>query len=630
VHPQAGNSHKLDRMNELASPEPADNGAETPTGLPASAREIFFRLVPAADSLRSYSLAAFRADLLAGLTVATVAVPQAMAYALIAGLPPQYGLYTAIVMTAVGALFDSSKQLINGPTNAISIALLSALAAVPAGDRISTAIVLALLVGVIQVGITLMRLGDLTRYVSHAVIVGFTAGAGMLLVLDQMKNLLGLPAHGEAGDHFLVRTALTLADLGSLSRWTAAMGIGTIVLVLALRAIKLRIGLAFFPELLATVIIMAGLTAALGLEEKGVLVIGKIPEQLPPFQPPTVEWKMLRDLSSSALAIALLGLLEAIAMAKAIAAQTRQKLDINQQCLSEGLANISGSFFQCFPGSGSLTRSAINQQAGGVSQWSGVMSALAVAVIVLLFAPLARHIPRAALAGILMVTAWSMVDKRQLFYYLRATRFDASVVVATALTAVCISVEFCILIGTLLSFVLYIPRAARLHLLAWTVTPERVLRERTAADPPCGRMLIYSLEGEMFFGSAPDLERQLAAIEEKSREGVRIVVLGMRHVRNPDAVCLTVLDGFLQRLAERKVTVLLCGVRKSLAKVLNRCGLTDRLASPNHVFREEAAFGSSTLDAVRHAYELLGDDLCATCPRRNEKGNGGEPLYYMI
>jgi sulfate permease, SulP family len=622
-------------MNELGSREPvtstADNGTEALTGRPSSsAWEIFFHLVPAADSLRTYSLTAFRADLLAGLTVATVAVPQAMAYALIAGLPPEYGLYTAIVMTAVGALFDSSKQLINGPTNAISIALLSALTAVPADDRISAAIVLALLVGAIQVGITLMRLGDLTRYVSHAVIVGFTAGATMLLILDQTKNLLGLPAHGEAGDHFLVRTALTLADIGSLNAWTTVIGISTIFLVLAIRRFKQRISFAFFPELLVTVIVMAALSAALSLEEKGVAVIGRIPERLPPFRPPAVEWKMLRDLSSSALAIALLGLLEAIAMAKAIAAQTRQKLDINQQCLSEGLANISGSFFQCFPGSGSLTRSAINQQAGGVSQWSGVMSAFAVALIVLLFAQFARYIPRAALAGILMVTGWSMVDKKQLFYYVRATRFDAAVVVATALTAVCISVEFCILIGTLLSFVLYIPRAARLHVLAWTVTPERVLRERTAADPPCGRLLIYSLEGEMFFGSVPDLERGLAAIEERARDGVRIVVLGMRHVRNPDAVCLTVLDGFLQRMAERKVIVLLCGVRKSLAKVLKRCGLIAHLGSPAHVFHEEAGFGSSTLDAVRHAYELLGEDVCATCPRRNEKGNGAEPLYYMI
>src|SRR5437879_1096982 len=175
------------------------------------ALDFLFRYIPALDSLRHYSWRAAAKDLMAGLTVATVAVPQAMAYATLAGLPPQYGLYTAIVMTAVGALLDSSRQLINGPTNAISIALLSALALVPEGDRISAAVQLAFLVGLAQLGIAFLRLGDLTRYVSPSVIVGFTLGAGTLIVLDQLKNLLGYAARGDPGDHFLNRFWLSLS-----------------------------------------------------------------------------------------------------------------------------------------------------------------------------------------------------------------------------------------------------------------------------------------------------------------------------------------------------------------------------------------------------------------------------------
>ena len=164
---------------------------------------LLYQRIPALDSLRNYGLYEFRADLLAGLTVATVAVPQAMAYAIVAGLPPQYGLYTAIVMTAAGALFDSSKQLINGPTNAISIALLSALALVPPEARLQAAVMLSIFVGSIQIGITLLQLGDLTRYISHSVIVGFTVGASVLLVLDQLKNLLGMKAMGDPHAAFL-------------------------------------------------------------------------------------------------------------------------------------------------------------------------------------------------------------------------------------------------------------------------------------------------------------------------------------------------------------------------------------------------------------------------------------------
>jgi len=353
--------------------------------------ERLYRLIPALDALRTYRPADARSDLIAGLTVAAVAVPQAMAYAMIAGLPAEYGLYTAIVMTAVGALLDSSKQLINGPTNAISIAVLSAIGSVPGQDeRIQAAVLLAFMVGSIQLGITLLRLGDLTRYISHSVIVGFTAGASMLLVLDQLKNLLGLQSMGGAHDHFLQRFWLTLTDGGPVHVETAAIGFGSIALVLVLRWLKLRTGSRLLPELLIVVGVMAAIVAWLGLDQRGVKVIGEIPAKLPPFRLPAFDAAQLSEFGTSALAIAVLGLLEAISMAKSIAAQTRQKLDLNQQCLSEGLANFAGSFFQCIPGSGSLTRSAINQQAGAVTQWSGVVSALAVALVMLVFAQIGR------------------------------------------------------------------------------------------------------------------------------------------------------------------------------------------------------------------------------------------------
>ncbi|HXG12037.1 MAG TPA: SulP family inorganic anion transporter, partial [Gemmataceae bacterium] len=575
---------------------------------------------------------AFRLDLAAGLTVAAVAVPQAMAYATIAGLPPQYGLYTAIVMTAVGALFDSSKQLINGPTNAISIALLSALAplADPANPErlVALAVMMSLLVGFIQTGITLLRLGDLSRYVSQAVIVGFTAGAAVLLVLDQLKNLLGLPARGQPGDHFLKRFWLTISHPGDINGWTVAVGLGTILLVAGLRWLGDRLGRRL-PEFLLAVIVMAAAVGVFSLDQRGVQVVGDIPARLPSFGVPSADWAEVRGLAGSALAIALLGLLEALAMAKAIAARTGQKLDINQQCLSEGLANLVGSFFHCFPGSGSLTRSAVNQQSGAVTQWSGVFAAAAVAVTLLLFAPLASYIPYAALAGILMVTAWRLVDRQQLAYHLRATRFDMGIVLATAISAVVVSVEFCILIGVFLSFVLYVPRAARVHLTELTLTPERVVRERMPGDVPCGRILIFNLEGELFFGSAPQLEGHLAAIDQRARDGVRVVILRLKRARNPDAVCLALLEGFIHRLEGRGLVVLLCGVRRDLMKALRATGLAEHLG-PQRIFRELAHTWSSTLDAVRHAYDLLGDDLCPTCPRREQPANGKEAWYYMI
>src|SRR5690349_1596799 len=259
----------------------------TPHSPPLSAALAFvYRKIPALDSLRSYRLDDFRADLLAGLTVATVAVPQAMAYAIVAGLPAQYGLYTAIVMTAVGALLDSSKQLINGPTNAISIALLSALAIVPPDQHIQAAILLSLLVGSIQIGITLLQLGDLTRYISHSVIVGFTLGAGALLPLDQPKNLLGLKAMGDVEAPFLVRFWETMTQDAPILTATLEVGVVAIALVLAMRWLKARLRFELFPELLATVAITAWAAAHWNLEAQGVKLVGAIPAELPGFALP--------------------------------------------------------------------------------------------------------------------------------------------------------------------------------------------------------------------------------------------------------------------------------------------------------------------------------------------------------
>jgi SulP family sulfate permease len=586
------------------------------------------RTIPALDSLRRYGPHEARSDLVAGLTVAAVAVPQAMAYAMVAGLPAEYGLYTAIVMTAVGALFNASRQLVNGPTNAISIAVLSVMAGVDGLDaKVQAAILLAFLVGAIQLGITLLRLGDLERYISHSVIVGFTAGAGALLVLDQVKNLLGMEAVGDVHDHFLVRFVASLTGGGGVHFETAAVGLATIAAVLALRWLKWRLDLRLLPDLLLVVVGAALVTAWLELDARGVAVVGEIPARLPSFAAPAIDAAQVRDFATGALAIAVLGLLEAIAMAKALAARSRQKLDMNQQCLSEALANLSGSFFQCMPGSGSLTRSAINQQAGAVTQWSGVVSGAAVALIMLAFAPYARFVPRAALAGILVVSAVRMIDWRALSYHLRTTQFDAAIVAATAISAVAISIEFCVLIGTFMSFLLTVPRAGRMLLTEFALTADGGLHERLPEDVPCSRILVFGLEGEMFFGASAALEAHFASIEERIGPDTRVLVLRVKRARNPDAVGLTLLEDFLYRVKARGVHALLCGVRTDFAEKLDRTGITAHLGE--RLFLEQPVRQTSTLLAIRHAYELIGPDTCPTCPRRGGRASSSA-LHYEI
>ncbi len=608
-------------------------------------RALLYRYVPAIESLREYNLDAFRRDLFAGTTVAAVAVPQAIAYAMIFNMPPEYGLYTAIVMTVVGSLLASSKQLINGPTNVISIAMLSALAVLPHESTkeqwIAAAILMALLVGGLQTAIALMRLGDLSRYISHAVIVGFTAGASVLLILDQLKNALGLKSQGDPHDHFLKRFWLTMTEGGDVHWPSAIIAAGTVAVTLTLRWINRRYRI-LLPDLLLAIIFAAASVWFFELAESGVKLVEKVPPKLPGFGVPLFDWELARSLAGSATAIALLGMLEAVAMSKSLAARTGQKLDINQQCLSEGVANLCGSFFSCFPGSGSLTRSYINYQAGAVTQWSGVICAGMVALTVVGLGPLAQYIPKAALAGVLLLTATKMIDLRDLAYHIRATRFDAIIVLATALAAIFISIEYCILIGVLLSFLFYVPRAARVTMSELVLTSHRVIRERIATDPHCNLIRIYNFEGELFFGSAPDFEEYLEQIEQDSIQGstladpraqagdssTRIVLLRLKHVRNLDAVCLHVLEKFLIAMDKRGIKVALTGIRDDVHVALTAVGITTMLGG-DRIFRENQQLWSATTTAIQWAYQQLGPSRCSHC-RYNSAIQDDGGITFMI
>jgi sulfate permease, SulP family len=579
-----------------------------------------------------YSWSTARKDLLAGVTVAAISLPQAMAYALIAGIDPRFGLYSAIVVTAVASIFGSSSHLINGPTNAISLVVFSALAMFDPDaryDAYQAAFLLGIMIGTIQILIAVFKLGDLTRYISESVVIGFMAGASFLVALSQVANLLGIKDNGTGHQHVLQRFWITITEGGPVNFYALGVGLGTIVLAISLREIVRKYRLPQFDMLFA--LIATSVAAAhFGWSQPGpdgkslLAVVGNVPASLPMPHIPEIKFSWIKDLSGSALAISFLGLLEALAIAKSIALQTRQVIDFNRQCFAEGIANLAGGFFQCLPGSGSLTRSAINFQAGAVTRVSGLFAAGTVAIVLVLFAPYARFIPKAALAGLLMVTAVRLVDWTRLRYALRASGYDAGLVFITALSAVFISVEFSILIGVGLSIILFIPRAARLRATELIVSPERVVRERLPNDPPTRDLLIYDLEGELFFGAAPELEKYFSEIKNRAREeSIRFVVLRVKRTRNPDVVFLELLEQFLHDCKKSGITVLLAGVRPDFAKGIRNLKFGDWVPS-DHIYPEEDETYSATLNAVRRAQELLR----ASKQDKNEPPE--ETKYYLV
>jgi len=583
-----------------------------------------------------------RRDLVAGLTVAAISLPQGMAYALLAGVDPQFGLYSAIVVTAVASIFGSSSHLINGPTSAISLVVFSALAFFDPDARIEAAeamFLLGVMVGSIQILIAVFKLGDLTRYISESVILGFMVGASLLLAIGQSSNLLGVRDRGTGDQNILVRVWLTLTEGDPINARAIAISAATVVLALLLRRVVRAYRLPQMDMLLGLVLVAVA-AFLFGWSQPGaggktaIAVIGSVPASLPSPHIPQIKFAWVSQLSTSALAIAFLGLIEALAIAKTIASQTRQKLDYNRQCLAEGIANLVGGFFRCLPGSGSLSRSAINFQAGAATRMSGIITAVAVAAALLILAPLTRFIPKAALAGLLVVTAARLIDLPRLRYAFRASNYDAGLVVVTALTGIFVGLDASILIGFGMSVLLYVPRAAKLRGTELVVSAEHVVRERLPTDPPCTATILFDLEGELFFGAAPELDRYLDELRRRAVEGgIRVIVLRLKRVRNPDAVCLERIEHFLHEADRLGITVLLAGVRPDLLAAITSLGFAAWYPAGRIFPKAGDEADSATLQAVRRAYDILGETNscthCASATRITEEHREAG-LYYLV
>jgi SulP family sulfate permease len=578
-----------------------------------------------------------RRDLVAGLTVAAIAVPEGMAYALIAGVDPKFGLYSMIVVTTVAAIFGSSSQLINGPTSAISLLVFSALAFLDPENRTDlyeALFLLGVLVGSIQILIAVFKLGDLTRYISESVILGFLAGASFLLAIGQIAGALGIHNKGNGHMQVLQRLWLTLFHGDHVNYKALLLTAVAVVLAILLRAIVRRYKLPRIDMLL--VLIVTGLIAYLagwsvpGLGgETMIETAGKIPASFPTPHIPEVKTEWLGSLSQGALAIAFVGIIEALSIAKAIANKTGQRIDYNRQILAEGLANLTGGFFQSLPGSGSLSRSAINYQAGAATRFSGVVTAAAAALALILVAPLLRYVPRPALAGLLLITAARLVDFKRLFYTLKASRYDAGLVIITALTAIAINLDTAVLLGVALSILLFVPRAAKLRASELIVTPERVVRERLPSDPVDPSLIIFDIEGELFFGAAPELDRYLEAIETRiAAQNIKLVILRLKRARNPDVVCIERLEHFLREESAHGVTILLAGVRRDTLRALKNIGFETWFPA-DQVFPEEKEEYSATLKAVRYAYGRIPQTYETNGSDGHLDLNAGG-LYYLV
>lgn len=540
--------------------------------------------------LRTYQRSDLGPDILAGLTVAVVLIPQAIAYALIAELPAQTGLYTAILAAIVGALWGSSRHLHTGPTNAASLLVLSILlpiAAVGSPSYVAAAALMAVMVGVFRLLMGLFGLGMLVNFVSDSVIVGFTAGAGVLIAAGQLRNLLGLtiPSNPE----LLVTLQAVALNLTQTHLPTLAVGLGTLALILLIRRVRPK-----WPSPLLAMIAAGAAVAILRLDEQGVSVIGRIPRSLPPFHlPPLLDIELIGQLSTGALAVSVIGLIEAMSIARSIASQTGQRLNSNQEFVGQGLANIACGLFSGFTCSGSFTRSAVNFEAGARTGLASVFSGLFVLVATLLLAPLAAYVPRTALAAVLLVTAYNMVDRREMARIWRGARGDSLIMVVTILATLLLPLQFAVLIGVLMSLAYYIWRTSLPRV--YSVVPDENFRHMTRQEDPaagivrpaCPQLGIVEIVGDLYFGATHNVEETLLA-HQKRYPGQHYLMLRMQSVTQIDISGIHMLESTVKSYRERGGDVYIMRVQDTVLDFMRSTGFYDLLGA-DHFLKEDEA-----------------------------------------
>jgi SulP family sulfate permease len=527
------------------------------------------RLLPAAGWLKRYSRRDLSGDISAGLVVAVMLIPQGMAYALLAGLPPVVGLYASTIPLFIYALFGSSRHLAVGPVAIVSLLTLTAvsqLAAPGSSEFVALAALLALLVGAIQLALGLLRAGFVTTFLSHAVISGFTSAAAIVIGLSQLRHLLGieLPSSHNA----LLTLWHALGQLGGVHAPTLAIGAGSMAALIVARRYLPR-----FPAALAVVLVSTLAVYALGLHERGVRIVGDIPRGLPSFSVPALTWEVVVALLPMALTIAFIGFMESIAMAKAIAAKERYPIDANRELVGLGLANLAGGVFSSYPVTGGFSRSAVNYQAGARTPLASIVTAILIVLTLVFFTPLFYYLPQAVLAAIVIVAVAGLVDVREAKHLLRLKAVDGWTLVLTFVATLILGIEQGILLGVVFSLLVFIWRSAYPHTAELGYVPRlgvfRNLRRFSDAQP-LAETLILRVDASLYFANMAFLTAKLSEIVPA--RPIKYLILDFSGVNDIDTMALDTLEATIAALKAQGISVHIAAMKGPVRDLTTKAG----------------------------------------------------------
>ena len=573
-------------------------------------RAARLRLLPFLDWWPRVDRTSLRADLMAGLIGAAVVLPQGVAFATLAGMPPEYGLYCAMLPTVVAALWGASWHAVSGPTNAVSLvvfATVSTLAEPGSPHYVQLVLTLAFMSGVMMLALGVLRLGVLVNFISHTVVVGFTAGAGLLIVGAQLRNFFGVEIAPNLS--FLRTVEAFWLQIASVQPYVLLVAVATLAAgVFARRYLK------WLPYMIAAMLVgtalAAGLNYFLGAERTGIRTLGALPGALPPLSHPDFTLENLRRLLAIAVAITVLGLTEAVSIGRAIALKSGQRIDGNQEFIGQGLANIVASFFSGYPVSASFNRSGLNFEAGARTPLAAVFSAVFLLTIVIGVSPLVAYLPIASMAAILYLVAWGLIDFASIRTILRASRTEAAVLAFTFIATLLLELEFAILVGITLSLVVYLNRTSHPGLRSLVPDPRHAARKITEMEPglcECPQLKIIGIDGSIYFGAVNHIGSNLDRVRA-ANPTQRHLLLIAKSINFIDVAGVDLLAYEAEQRNKMGGVLYLYGLQPAVRDMLERSGNIDRIGRSN-VF-------ACKRDAIARAVASLDRAVCLNCRAR--------------
>jgi len=541
----------------------------------------FKQYIPALDWFANYDKANLKGDLAAGLTVGVMLIPQGMAYAMIAGLPPIYGLYACTIPIILYALFGTSRQLAVGPVAMVSLLTASGIGTIAEGGTelyILLAITLALFVGILQFLLGVFRLGFLVNFLSHPVISGFTSAAALIIGLSQLKHLLGVNI--PRSHHITEIIGNAIAQFGNINWITFGIGMGGIVLIKLIKKFNKA-----FPSQLVAVVFGILLVWGLGLTNEGVKIVGEVPDGLPSLVMPSFEYSHWEALLPIALTIALVSFMESIAVAKSIQSKHREyKIVPNQELIALGAANIGGAFFQSYPVTGGFSRTAVNDQAGAKTALASVFSVILIVLTLLFFTPLFYYLPKAILASVIMVAVFGLIDYEEAIHLWKSNRRDFLMLIVTFIATLTLGIELGIGVGVILSLAMVLFQSTRPHVAVLAKVPStNVYRNIDRFNNLKERedLTIIRFDNQLYFANVNYFKEVIETELHRKTNTLKAIILSADTIYDLDSSAVHALEEVLEDCQNRKVAVYFSCVRGPVRDAMKKGHLIEKIGAQN-------------------------------------------------